>query len=199
MTKNSGRGKNGAGAKSEFSQTEKNGAGAKSKFSQKPKKYEKVWTPPAGFFDDMPPPRGKGWPVPRNAEEMAATLERLRLGRERAKARRAQEALERAQVEAARRRAQGIGPGGQRIRKPDAPVQGRRVQILEAMAPGEWYGLPDLIAATGAPDRSVKAMLHRMLREGVLTRAQNPDFDPGKPGGSQSEPQWLYRRARDGA
>jgi ribosome modulation factor len=185
-------------AKSEILANAKNMAAGKTGIFGKPQKYEKAWLPPPGFFDDMPAPRGKHWPVPRNAEEMAATLEKLRLGRERAKARRQQEAAERAEQEAiARRATDPFGPGGQRRRKPDAPTQGREAQILEAIASGEWFGVPDIIAATGSPAGTVKALVAKMTKEGRLERAQNPDYDAGKAGGSQTEPQWLYRTPRE--
>ena len=188
--------------------TETFGAG-KNRGSGKPKLLEpakigapeKAWIPPPGFFDDMPIRRGKHWPVPRNAEEMAIRLERLRAGREKAKAQRIEAAREKARADAAERAlTEPFRPGGQRSnRRFDTPPGGRKAQILEALVPGQWFGVPDVIAATGAPPGSVKALLQVLRKEGRAERVKNPDFDAGTHAGAQMEPQWLYRRAQDWA
>lgn len=150
-----------------------------------------AWTPPADLFDMS------GMVLDRRREftpeEVAVRVERLRRGREAAAARREAERREREAAAAAERRAQGRGPGGQRAPRPDAA--GRERQILEAIADGGWYGSPDIFALTRMPRGSVKALVVKMVRGGKLERAANPAFDPSKPPGRQTEPQWLFRRA----
>lgn len=50
--------------------------------------------------------------------------------------------------------------------------------LLNAMEPGEWYGRPDITAASGAKRNSVHARLSRWERDGWIERAENEDWKP---------------------
>jgi hypothetical protein len=50
--------------------------------------------------------------------------------------------------------------------------------MLNAMEPGQWYGRPDITAASGAKRNSVHARLSRWEREGWIERAENVDWTP---------------------
>lgn len=93
--------------------------------------------------------------------------------------------------------------------KPQTVVRAHRVvegvftcrrRIALGMEPGRWYGRPDIYAASGIRDGSVRVTVARMLRTGYLERTRNPDYRPhvyvrGVPVHLQAarEPMWLYR------
>ena len=78
--------------------------------------------------------------------------------------------------------------------------------MLSAMEPGEWYGRPDITAASGAKRNSVHIRLSRWERDGWVERAENADYVPTKyPKGSQinfqnrgAAPRYLFRLTRRG-
>jgi hypothetical protein len=66
-----------------------------------------------------------------------------------------------------------------------------RERVLSVMAPGQWYGSPDIAALLGSevndgPHRT----LALMRRRGIVTRARNPDF---KGYAGNVEPAYLWR------
>jgi hypothetical protein len=70
--------------------------------------------------------------------------------------------------------------------------------VTSRMEPGAWCGNADLVAiadAAGYAGRnSIRALLTRMMREGVIERAPNADH-----GRDPLEPRWLYRLTETGA
>ena len=69
--------------------------------------------------------------------------------------------------------------------------------LLDRMAPGEWYGQPDLVALVPEFARgSVKAWIAQKLpAAGLIERAPNADFDAAAPDRRQLQPRMLYRKA----
>jgi hypothetical protein len=84
------------------------------------------------------------------------------------------EAVHRKRRRAARRRWRIKYVARPRRQTRPAPGQRRRDQVLGAMLPGEWYAVPDVVAASGVPYRSVQPTLYQRLEpEGLVERAQN--------------------------
>lgn len=50
--------------------------------------------------------------------------------------------------------------------------------MLSAMEPGQWYGRPDITAASGAKRNSVHIRLARWERDGWVERAENEEWAP---------------------
>jgi hypothetical protein len=61
--------------------------------------------------------------------------------------------------------------------------------FLATFQPGCWYGLGDLIAASGLKRGTVHGLAARFWKKGTLTRTKNPAFE--RPG--WMEPEWLYQ------
>lgn len=78
--------------------------------------------------------------------------------------------------------------------------------MLSAMEPGQWYGRPDITAASGAKRNSVHIRLARWERDGWVERAENEDWKPTRyPKGSQIHfqargrpPRYLFRLTERG-
>jgi hypothetical protein len=66
-----------------------------------------------------------------------------------------------------------------------------RERVLSVMAPGQWYGSPDIATLLGAPiNDGPHRTLALMRRRGIVTRARNPDF---KGYAGNVEPAYLWR------
>ena len=69
------------------------------------------------------------------------------------------------------------------IRRQKAAWKNRRTEylnakILGAMEPGNWYGMPDIEVLSGANRNSLKWRLARLWMDGILERAENPEWSP---------------------
>lgn len=65
--------------------------------------------------------------------------------------------------------------------------------FLATFQPGCWYGVGDLIEASGLKRGTVHGLAAKFVKKGILARTKNPAFDGlgyRKPG--TFEPQWLY-------
>jgi hypothetical protein len=82
---------------------------------------------------------------------------------------------------------------------PPAPARVVTVteNILGHMQPGEWYSTRDMRDMTGEDYGSCKALGPKLWQDGVLRRAQNPDWVPVPPGHRQ-EPKWVYSLTAEG-
>jgi hypothetical protein len=69
-------------------------------------------------------------------------------------------------------------------------THGAKERFLAAFQPGCWYGLGDLIAASGLKRGTVHGYAAKFHKQGILLRVKNPAFE--RPG--FMEPQWLYQR-----
>lgn len=111
----------------------------------------------------------------------------------------------------ANQKARGEAASAKRMAKIVADRKKRRTShldavMLNAMEPGEWYGRPDITAASGAKRNSVHARLSRWERDGWVERAENADYVAVKyPKGTQIHfqargraPRYLFRLTRLG-
>jgi hypothetical protein len=116
----------------------------------------------------------KGWrPTPAQKAAWA---------KKRAKAKR------KAVAEAAKRLEEERKP--ERLAQRGAPTHGAGAAFLATFQPGCWYGVGDLIAASGLKRGTVHGLTAKFWKQGELERTKNPAFE--KPG--FMEPEWLYRR-----
>lgn len=101
--------------------------------------------------------------------------------------------VERVKANAAAKRRRRVKPGVGLEQILDRP--GWRV-LVQRMAPGAWYGRPDLIRLMPEyAEGSVRAWLHqKLLAKGLVERTLNPDHDVSRPDRRQAEPRFLYRR-----
>lgn len=90
-----------------------------------------------------------------------------------------QEARRRVSIERSRRRQRGEWKGGR-----DTNITAR---ILAAMEPGNWYGNSDIRKLSGIKRGSAYLRLRRLVEEGLVERAPNPDYE------IRLTPQFLYR------
>lgn len=74
--------------------------------------------------------------------------------------------------------------------RPWRPTPGAGAAFLATFQPGCWYGLGDLIAASGLKRGTVHGLTYKFHKQGELERTKNPAFVRA---GFQ-EPEWLYRR-----
>lgn len=74
--------------------------------------------------------------------------------------------------------------------RPWRPTPGAGQTFLATFQPGCWYGLGDLIAASGLKRGTVHGLAYKFWKQGELERTKNPAFE--RPG--FMEPEWLYRR-----
>lgn len=70
-------------------------------------------------------------------------------------------------------------------------------RLLLVMAPGHWYGAPEIGRAAGLARNSLHGTLYqRAVKNGLVDRARNAAFDPRLPNGI--EPRYLWRLTSKG-
>lgn len=74
--------------------------------------------------------------------------------------------------------------------RPWRATPGAGQTLLATFQPGCWYGVGDLIAASGLKRGTVHGLTAKFWKQGELERTKNPAFVRA---GFQ-EPEWLYRR-----